>query len=640
MGKKKKVLSPKEDHVERVKREFKGAVKIYISIVSVGLGLFELYTGYFGILSPLKQVCVFAIFSLAIAFIIYPFSKEKIWGKWFIFDIILSMVAVSIPIYLLIFHDEIKMRYGDITLLETFMSYVLVFLFLELGRRTMGPILSLITFLFLLYLLVGPMIPGPLRHSSIDIKYLASSLLVTSQGIWGLPMGVTAKYIYLFILFGTIAVSSGCGEVIIKYANMLTGKQKGGPAKVSIIASGFFGSISGSAVANVVTTGSFTIPMMKKIGFKPYFAAAVEAVASTGGVFMPPIMGTTAFIMAELMNVSYFDVVKAAFIPATLYYISLFFMIHFRASKMELKSLEASEVPSFSLLALVKDLYLFLPLLVLVYFMVIKRTSPQRSVFWALLIMCIIFGLKFRKEKDIFFRKLLEAFENSAKIIVSLIAAIAMAGMIMDVVMLSGLALRISSIVLSLVGGQMILLLTLTMIVSLILGMGVTSSIAYIIPAILVVPAIIKAGFLPMTANLFAYYFAAISYITPPVAIASYAAAGLARADMFKTGRSAFVIGIAGFVVPFMFLFNPELIMIGSPLEILISFAIAILTVFILAMAVEGFFLTRLSLIERLLCFIGAFLLIGQDYIRVIISVTIVLLIYIKQRSALYKRKE
>jgi len=634
------IILQEGETVGPVMREFKGPVKSYISIVSVGLGLFELYTGCFGILDPLKQCCVFAIFVLAIGFIIYPFSKGRVWGKWFTLDIILSIVAVSLPLYLLIFHDDILMRYENITGAEVFMAYLMVFLFLELGRRSMGPILSLIALVGLFYALFGKMLPGLLRHCGVDIKFFANSLFTSTEGIWGMPMGVTAKYIYLFIFFGAISLSSGCGELIIKYANIIAGKQKGGPAKISIIASGFFGSISGSAVANVVTTGSFTIPMMKKIGFKPHFAAGVEAVASTGGVFMPPIMGSTAFIMAELMNVSYIDVIKAAFIPAVLYYISLFFMINFRSERRGLKGLEASEVPNFSLLDFVKELYLFFPLLILIYFMVFERMSPQKSVFLSIVTMIIILGLKFRKEKGMFFRKLLEAFESSAKTIASLIAAVAIAGIIMDIVMMTGLSLRISSNILSITGGHMFLVLILTMIVSLILGMGVTSSIAYIVPAILVVPVMIKSGFLPMASNLFSYYFATISYITPPVAIASFAAAGLAGADMFKTGYSAFGLGIAGFLVPYMFVFNPGLIMVGSLLEILISFAIAILTIFVLAMAVEGFFLTRLSLIERLLCFTGVLLLINQHYIRVIIVVIILLLIYIKQRFTLHKRKE
>jgi len=622
-----------------VKREFKGAVKIYISIVSVGLALFELYTAYFGILDPLKQVSVFAIFILAIGFIIYPFSKERVWGKWFTFDIILSIVAVSIPLYLLIFHDVILLQYGDITLMETFMAYVMVFLFLELGRRSMGYPLPLITFLFLLYALVGRIIPGPLGHSGIDIKYLASSLFVTNQGIWGLPMSVTAKYIYLFILFGTISVTSGCGELIIKCATALAGKSKGGAAKIAILASGFFGSISGSAVANVVTTGSFTIPMMKKLGFKPSFAGAVEATASTGGIIMPPVMGAVAFIMAELMNVSYFDIVKAAFLPAVLYYFSVFWMIHLRATKIGLKSLKSSEVPNF-FGVIKKEVYLFLPLLVLVYYILIKRMSPQISVFWALVTILIIFWLRIGKEKYMFFRKLVDCFESSAKIAVSLTAAVAMAGIIMDTVMLTGLALRLSSIVISIAGGSIILVLLITMIASLVLGMGVTASVAYIIPAILVVPILVKSGILPMAANLFAFYFAVISYITPPVAIASYAAAGIANADMFETSYAAFKLGLAGFIVPFMFVFNPSLIMIGTPLKIFTSFDAICISIMMLGISIEGFALTRVSLTGRLLCFMGALLLIDTGYITDIIGVTILLLIYIKQRFALHKRIE
>ncbi|MBE3138505.1 MAG: TRAP transporter permease [Actinobacteria bacterium] len=620
-----------------VKREIKGAIKIYVSSVSVGLGFFEIYTAYFGILDPLKQACIFATFLLSLGFIIYPFSKNRVGGKWFIFDIILTIIAVSIPLYVVIFHDKILLSYGNITLLEVYMGYVLVFLFLELGRRTMGPTLSIITFLFLFYGLAGRIMPGLSRHAGIDIKYLSSFLFASSGGIWGIPMAVTTKYLYLFILFGIVSVASGCGEVLINIANSIAGKAAGGPAKVSVISSGLFGSISGSAVANVVSTGSFTIPMMKKLGFKPSFAAAVEAVASTGGVLMPPVMGSVAFVMAEMMGVSYFAVVKAAIIPAILYYTSIFFQVHFRAKKIGLKGIDPSEVPNF-FDTIKKEGYLFLPLIILIYFMIVRRASPALSCFWSLVATLILFMIRSEKEKRLNFRKLIDCFESAAKITVSLVAAVAMAGMIMAVILLTGVALRFSGIILSIAGGRIIIVLILTAIISLILGMGVTSTVSYLIPAILVVPILVQSGFLPMACNMFVLYFAIISYITPPVAIASYAAAGLADADMFETGWTAFKLGLAGFIVPFMFIFSPTLIMVGHPLGIIISFVSACIGVLMLASSIEGFFLTRLNLIERILFFIGALCLIDERYITSAIGLTILLLVYLEQRVAFHKK--
>lgn len=589
-----------------VKREFIGPVKIYIRIVGIGLGLFQLYTAYFGILTPLKQCSMFAIFLFAIGFIVYPFSKNRIIGKWFIFDLIISVIAVTICLYVLIFHDFLLLKAGNISIMETIMTFVLVLLFLELGRRSMGFALTFVTLLFILYAIFGRIFPGPLKHSGVDITYLAGSLFTSSDGIWGLPMKVASKYVYLFILFGILSVSSGCGKTIINIANAIAGKSKGGPAKISIIASGFFGSISGSAIANVVTTGSFTIPMMKKLGFKSSFAAGVEAVASTGGVIMPPIMGSAAFIMAELMGVSYFNVVKAAILPAILYYVSIFWMIHLRATKIGIKGIKDSEVPDFFSI-IKKDWYLFFPIIVLINFLLIRRMSPARSIFWAILTIFFLFGLGVVKDKRMSFRKIVDCFEKSIKISISVFAAVAMAGIIMDCVMLTGTALHLSTIILTISSGNLILILTITMITSIILGMGVTASVAYIIPAILVVPALIKIGILPMAANLFVFYFAVISYITPPVAIASYAAAGLANANMFETSCVAFKLGIAGFIVPFMFVFRPSIIMVGTPLEIFIAFLTACIGIIFLGISIEGFALVRrLSLIERLLSFIVA----------------------------------
>jgi len=619
-----------------VKREIKGAIKVYISTISVGLGFFEIYTAYFGILDPLIQACVFASFLLSIGFIIYPFSKNRVWGKWFIFDITLTMIALSILLYIIIFQDSLLLNFGYFTLSQVYIGYVLVFLFLELGRRSMGPALPIITCLFLFYGLAGRIMPGIFKHGGINIKYLSNFLSTTTSGIWGFPIAVTVKYIYLFIIFGIVSVASGCGEALIKVASSAVGKSVGGPAKIAVVASGFFGSISGSAVANVVGTGSFTIPMMKKLGFKASFAGAVEAVASTGGVIMPPVMGGVAFIMAEMMDVSYFDVVKAAIIPAILYYVSIFFQVHFRAKKIGLKGLDPSEVTNlFDILK--KDWYLFLPLVVLIYFMIFRRASPALSCFWALIATFILFMTRGEKEKRLTFRKLIDCFESAANVAIGLLAASAMAGMISCIIVLTGIAFRLSSVILDIAQGRIIIVLILTAITSIILGMGVTATVTYIICAILTVPILVQIGVLPMAANMFILYFAIISYITPPVALAAYAAAGLANANMFETGWTAFKLGIAGFIVPFMLIFSPTLIMVGHPLRIIISFVSACIGILMLALSIEGFFLTRLNLIERILFFIGALCLIDERYITSVIGFTILLLVYLEQRVAFHK---
>lgn len=593
------------------KREPKGIMRCYILLLGTAMCLFHLYTAYFGLLQPLDQRSVHAAFILAAGFYIYPLGPRYHKGKWLVLDFVAMAVGACACLYMTVFSTDIMMRPARPADLDLVVSAVAIVMFLELCRRTMGPVLSLVTLFFILYGLFGAYLPWIFKHPGVSLRYLLYFLYNTPEGIWGIPMGVSAKYVFLFIIFGAMVVKAGTGEVIIDITKAVAGRARGGPAKIAVLASALFGSISGSAVANVVSTGSFTIPMMKKLGFKPEFAGGVEAVASTGGVIMPPIMGAAAFVMADMMGVTYLDVVKAAWLPACLYYVALIVMVHLRAVREGLRGLEESG-PGLSKIIIHRG-YLLLPVFILTYLLLVEKGTPMYGAFWTIVALFVI--SYFKRQSRLTPIKLLECFEYSLKVAISLVAGIGCAGIIMGVVLVTGLALQMSTILITLAHGSLFLLMALTAVACLILGMGVTATVSYIIPSILVVPTLIKFGVSPMTANLFCLYFATIAYITPPVALASFAAAGIADADMMKTGYKAFGLGISGFLIPFMFVYRPALIMEGSWPAIMISIVASVLGVSMLGVAIEGLLFRNLYRIERLLCVITALLLIFPGWI-------------------------
>jgi len=446
-------------------------------------------------------------------------------------------------------------------------------------------------------------------------------MYTTLEGIYWVPIGVSASYVILFVIFGAFLETTKTGDFFINIANSIAGKAQGGPAKVAVISSALFGTISGSAVANVVSTGTYTIPLMKKTGYKSYFAAAVEAVASSGGQLMPPVMGAAAFIISEMTGESYLKICIAATIPAILYYLGIFIAVHMEAKRIGLKGLSSEEVPSF-FHTLKTQGYLALSAFVLIYFLAIKFTSPAYSVFWAIVAALILSFIK--KETRLNFRMLLKTLEIGSKGAISVISACASAGIVVGVVTLTGLGLKFSSAILQLANANVYLTLIFTMIASLILGMGLPTTAAYIICAILAVPALTNLGINPLAAHLFVFYFAIISAITPPVALAAYAAAGIANTDPMKTGFTACKIGLVAFIVPYMFVLSPVLLMEGSITHIIWAFTTASLGTAILACASIGWLFTHLSKPIRLVLFISSLLLIHTDFITDIIAAVMI----------------
>ena len=513
------------------------------------------------------------------------------------------------------------------------MSGAAILIVLEATRRTTGWALPAICVAFLLYANLGNHLSDLFAHRGFTFKRIFTQLYLTQEGIYGLPMRISATLVFNFILLGAFLKETGSGQFFIDLALSLFGRVRGGPAKVAVVASGFFGSISGSAVANVVGTGSFTIPLMKSIGYRPIFAGAVEAVASSGGQIMPPIMGAAAFLMAELLEISYFTVVVAALIPAILYYVAIFFSVDFEAGRVGLRGLEPDKIPHFSYLLRHRSYYL-IPPLTLVYLMGVHGYSPTLSAFWTLW-SAVAVGMV-RRETRMSIKRLWTTLRDGALASLPVVAACAASGIILGTINLTGIGLRLSSIMVKLAGGEIFILLVLTMITCLVLGMGLPVTASYLIPALIVGPALEEMGVLPIAGHLFILYFGVISNITPPFALAAYAAAGIARSDPFLTGFLAFRLGIPGFILPFMFVYSPSLIMQASWPEVIFVVATAVVGSIFLSAALTGYFLTHCNLPERLLLLTGALVLIMPGWVTDLAGLAIAL---IALRSQWMRRK-
>ncbi len=573
-------------------------------VFAVLLSLFHLYSAYMGTLDPWSMRTIHLTLGMGIAFLTYPLIKGK---EISYLEIILVILSLACGLYIILNMDAIIDRSGMPNRWDIVLGIVTILLVLEMTRRVIGLPLVIVAAFFLVYSLYGNYLPGILSHRGYSLERIAAHMYTSTEGIFGIPLGVSASFVILFVIFGAFLEATKTGDFFINFANAIAGKARGGPAKVAVISSSLFGTISGSAVANVVGTGTYTIPLMKRTGYSPHFSASVEAVASSGGQLMPPVMGAAAFVISEMTGVSYIKICLAAVIPSFLYYISLFGAVHFEAQRAGLRGLRDDEVPQ--LWQTVKSQgYLALSALVLIYFLAIKYTSPQFAAFWAIISSIIISS--FTAYSRLNLTSFIKALENGAKGALSVIAACAAAGLVVGAVTLTGLGLKFSSAVIQLAGGNLYLTLVFTMIASLILGMGLPTTAAYIICAILAVPALTTLGVDTLAAHLFVFYFAILSAITPPVALAAFAAAGIAKSDSMKTGVTAVRIGLAAFLVPYMFVFNPSLLMRGEITEILWVLITATLGVILLACSTIGWLIKGTTLWERALLFIAAILMV------------------------------
>ncbi len=580
--------------------------KWIITITAVCMSLFHLYTAGIMQMTPWLQRDFHLLFALVIVFLYFPITKREDLRFLKALDYLLVGLSLASLLYIPLYMDEIISRAGMWGWNDAIWGGVLIVLVLEATRRVCGKALPIIAMVFLLYALFGDNLPGLLAHRGYDLKRLFTQQYLTMEGIFGTPLGVSATYVFVFVLFGAFLQKSGAGQFFIDMAFALTGRSRGGPAKTAVIASGLMGSISGSAVANVATTGPFTISLMKKVGYKPHFAGAVEAAASSGGQFMPPIMGASAFIIAEFLGMQYILIVAAAAIPAFLYFLSIFASVHFEAERLGLRILKKDEIPDWK--KVMKEGFYFLtPLLLLIYLLAVTRVTPTRTAFWVILLTMVLSWI--RKHQRMAPREIFQALELGAKNALTVVTACACAGLVIGVITLTGIGLQLSTLVIALSGGIMILALLFSMVGSIILGMGLPTTAAYIIMATLGAPALIEIGVHPVSAHLFVFYFAIISAITPPIALAAYTAGAIAGADVNKTSITALKVALAGFFIPFMFVYNQELLMEGAPAQIVLGALTASVGVVVLSAATIGYMKIRLKLWERGAFFLAALFL-------------------------------
>ncbi|MEQ9569072.1 MAG: TRAP transporter fused permease subunit, partial [Longimicrobiales bacterium] len=500
---------------------------------------------------------------------------------------VLGVGAVVSCLYLVTQHAELVRRSGSPTPVDLVLGGVAVVVVLELARRTTGWGLVTVAGAALLYAVTGPLLPGVLAHRGYGPVRLIEHLYLSTEGIWGVPLGVSADFVYLFILFGALLDAAGGGALLIAHADRVAGRTRGGPAKTAAVASAFMGSLSGSAVANVVTTGSFTIPLMRRAGFRPAFAGAIEAAASTGGQLMPPVMGAGAFILATWTSIPYAEVAMAAAVPAALYYVALLMAIHFRAGRMGIEP--GTGVGDDQ--GVLARLPLLLPLAVVVFYLATGR-SPMRAAFWGVT-SAVAVGLLRRPRLD--GAALRGAVEGAASGAVQVAAACAAAGIVVGVASLTGIGLRLSGLIVTLSGGHLLPALGLTALGSIVLGMGLPTTAAYVVLAALGAPALVELGVPLLAAHLFIFYFGCISNVTPPVSLAAYAAAGLSGAHPLTTALHAMVLAGAGFLVPFMFVYGPPLLLQGGVAEIALALTTATAGVTALAAAGMGWLRGPLS---------------------------------------------
>ncbi len=525
-------------------------------------------------------------------------------------DVLLALAAIAVCLYIVFNAPILRLRAGTALALPADMwaSITGVILILEATRRVAGLALVIIAAVFVVYSFVGPYLPGFLEHRGYTIQRFFT-YIYTDQGILGPTTAISSTYIILFVTFAAFLQASRVGEYFVNFAFASAGHARGGPAKVAVFASGLMGTINGTSAGNVVSTGSLTIPLMRKVGYRPQTAASVEAAASSGGQIMPPIMGAGAFIMAEITGIPYTDIVIAAIIPAILYFASVYFMVDFAALRNGMSGLPRDELPRFA--ALAKQIYLFIPIVILIYAL-FSGYSVIRAGTLAMAAAAVVSWLTPYRMGP---RAVLYAFELAAKMSLQLVAVCAAAGIIVGVIALTGVGTRFSSLLLAIAEQNQLIALFFAMCVSIILGMGMPTTAAYAVAASIIAPGLVQLGIEPLIAHLFVFYYAVMSAITPPVALAAYAGAALARSDPMKTSVESFVIGLAAFIVPFMFFYSPALLMIGEWTEIVRVFITASVGIYLLAAAVQGWLAGPLNYVLRVMLLAGALSMIAGGWV-------------------------
>ena len=542
-----------------------------------------------------------------LGFFLYPATKKSINWRPSLVDMLMALFVLVPPIYIIFNYDQLIGRVAvSPTPLDLIVGTMLVIPLLEITRRTTGWALPILATTLLFYGYFGFLLSGSFWHRGYEVDRIVGYLL-SIDGVYNIPLGVASTYVFAFIFFGALLEASGSGKFFMDLSKSIAGKYRGGPAKVAIFSSALMGTINGSAVANVVSTGAFTIPLMKRLGYKPVFAGAVEAVASTGGQLLPPVMGAGAFIMADITGIPYTTIAIAAIVPAALYFLSIYFMVDFEAGKLKLSGIPKSERPDIIPLLKQQGL-LLLPLVLVAYLLIIQGYSPIRSALYgAGFVIFISWFTKYR----ILIAEFLKTLPETMVKMIPITTTCATAGLMIGIFSLTGLGSRISRIIIGWSGENLVVLLFLVMIVCIILGMGLPTVAAYTLAASTVAPALVELGIPLLSAHLFVFYYACISTITPPVALSAFAAAAIAGADSMKVGWQALKLGIAAYVVPFMFVVDNNLLLQGEfGIMVVVDVATAIIGIIALAIAMDGYFLKQQNMFYRVIYFIIAMMLV------------------------------
>ncbi|MCF6138980.1 TRAP transporter permease [Pseudalkalibacillus berkeleyi] len=589
-------------------------------IVTIGLlcfSLYQLYTSTIDRFSPQIHRSIHLGFALSLAFLLFPASKKaKMKGRKGRFQItwvdgLLASLSVVVGLYWPLNIDQLVMRVARLELTDLIVGALAIVLVLEATRRVVGLPITIIAAVFLSYAYLGPIMPGFLAHKGIGIDRIIRTMFFTTEGILGTPLKVSSTFIFLFLLFGAFLIKTGVGQYFNDLAVAIAGKRTGGPAKVAIFSSALQGTISGSSVANVVTSGSFTIPMMKRLGYRREFAGAVEAAASTGGQLMPPIMGAAAFLMVEFIGggITYWEIAKAATIPALLYFTGIWIMTHFQAKKIGLRGLKESEMPN--RLEVLKKIYLLAPIFVVVI-LLMSGMSVTKAALWSI-VSAIVVG-SINKETRMKPKDYADALINGARTAIGVATATAAAGMIVGVVTITGLGLKMAGGLIALSNDILFLTLLFTMIASLILGMGSPTTANYVITATIAAPALIALDIPVLSAHMFVFYFGIIADITPPVALAAFAASGVSGGEPLRTGVNSAKLAIAAFIIPYIFVYSPELMMIDTTWTEILWIVFTSLTGMIaIGAAMIGYWLRKTHWTERIVALGAGIMLIYPE---------------------------
>lgn len=607
-------------------RKLSGNLGKFVFIWAVTVAALHIYSLVFYPVEPWKYRS-FHIASLSfLGFLLFP-GWQKASAKVHWIDWACAVASMAIFGYITVNYQELIHRVGIMpTPADFIVALIGIILVVELTRRATGMALPILTAVFLLYTFIGPYLPGILHNRSYDVERLIT-FIYSQDGVFSIPIDISSKYIIMFIIFSSFLQVSGVGKYFVEWAFSISGHLRGGPAKVAVLASALMGTMSGTSVGNVVATGSFTIPLMKKVGYNPQFAAATEAVASTGGQIMPPIMGAGVFIMSELTGIPYSRLMLAGVIPAVLYFAACYMMVDLEAIKQRLLGIPRHLLPEMK--EVLKRFYLFLPVFVL-FGMLLSGFSVIMAGFWAIVGSFMVSWAS--KKTRMGLKEVMNALSGGARGTIQLMAVCASAGIIVGVIALTGIGLKFASLILGIAGASTFLALLFTMIIVIILGMGMPTTAAYAIGAAVLAPGLVGMGIEPLLAHFFIFYFACVSAITPPVALAAYAGAAISGSDPMKTGYTAFRLGIAAYIVPFMFYYAPELLMIGTPSDIIFRTGTALVGMYALAAAVQGHFFGQTPLFMRGLLLLACLGLVSPNVTAEILGALILLALFLIQR--------